>query len=192
MERNLRISVVYFLYLFSTWSFFRYFFRLPELVDELWFKPVIFLVPLFFIYLGRGDRPKFWEGNVFKGLVVGLLAGIALKSIFMIVSKQALELSLEKIMTTMLISTVEQMTFAGLVLPLVNRGLRNETGSSLLVAVMYGLVHIPLLWFGKGVWMNVVVGAFLINFCISFVANKSYLNTKNLVCPILIESLVLL
>ena len=192
MERNLRISIIYFLYLFSAWSFFRFFFRLPELVDELWFKPVIFLVPLFFIYLGRGDRPKLWEGNIFKGLVIGLLAGIALRSIFMIVSRQALELSLEKIIMAMLVSTVEQMTFAGLVLPLVNRGLKNETGSSLLVAVMYGLIHVPLLWFGKGLWLNTILGVFLINFCISFVANKSFLNTKNIASSILIETLILL
>jgi len=161
-------------------------------VDELWFKPVIFLVPLFFIYLGRGDKPKFWEGNVFYGMAIGLFAGVVLRSIIMIVSKHTLELSIEKTMTAILISTVEQMTFAGLVLPLVNRGLKDGTNSSLLVAVMYGLIHIPFLWFEKGVWMDVVVGALLINFCISFVANKSYLNTKNLICPILIECLILL
>lgn len=192
MDRNLRMVMVYFLYLFSAWSVFRYFVRLPEIIEELWFKPVIFLVPLFFIYMSKGEKPKLWRGNIFSSVVLGLIVGVILRVVFYMVLKESLNFSLEKTLVSILIATVEQLTFAGLLLPLIRKSIKSSLRASLMVAVMYGLIHIPILWLAQGLWINTMVGVFLLNFCISFIANMTFLNTKNLSSPILIEMLILL
>lgn len=192
MDRNLRMVMVYFLYLFSAWSVFRYFVRLPEIVEELWFKPVLFLVPLFFIYMSKGEKPKLWRGNIFSSLVLGLIAGVILRVVFYMTLKQGLNLNLEKTMVAVLIATVEQVTFAGLVLVLVRKSVKNSVWASIIVAIMYGLIHIPILWLTQDLWINTILGVFLLNFCISFIANLTFLNTKNISGSILIEALVLI
>lgn len=192
VDRNLRMVLVYFIYLFSAWSVFRYFSTLPEIIEELWFKPVLFLVPLFFIYLGRGVKPNLWRGNLLEGVVAGLLIGGVLRATLFMLVRREMVVDGDRFWISMLISLVEQVTFAGLILPLVNKNLKNGVWSSFWVAVMYGLIHIPLLWLTYGLWLNVILGVFLINFCVSFIANMTFLNTKNIVSPILVETLLLL
>jgi hypothetical protein len=142
--------------------------------------------------MSKGEKPQLWKGNIFYSIALGLIVGVILRVVFYMALRQGVNLSLEKILVEMLIATVEQLTFAGLLLPLVRKGIKSSLRASLMVAVMYGLIHVPVLWFEKGLWLNTIAGVFLINFCISFIANMTFLNTKNISGPILIETLILL
>lgn len=62
------------------WAAYRIVFRFPEVIDELLFKPLIFLLPVF-LYV-RLKEKKDWRSlgisrrNFFKNLLIGFLLGI--------------------------------------------------------------------------------------------------------------------
>ena len=43
--------LVYYVYLLMAWGLFRLLVRLPDIIEELWFKPVVWMFPLWWLWL---------------------------------------------------------------------------------------------------------------------------------------------
>jgi len=61
-KQLVRLGVYYF-YLLLVWGSFRYWIRLPEVVEELWFKPVIWLLPLYWWRISLKGKPELFSGK---------------------------------------------------------------------------------------------------------------------------------
>lgn len=192
MNRDVRRLIVYFLYLFSAWSIFRFFVHMPEIIEEIWFKVVIWLVPLFWWFLSIDRKPKLFGGNLFRSLMVGLLCGGVMFGFFVWMRGGLGEVTWERVLIKLLISSVEQITFAGLVLPLLIEKSKLSSGwCCLIVGLMYGLIHLPIGWLVYRLDLMTLGGVFLINVLLSSVANSLRLGTKNILPSVILEWSVL-
>ena len=66
----------YILYLLVAWGVFRYFVRLPEVIEELWFKPLIWLVPIFWWNWSLRKPVLFFEEVWWKSIGSGAFLGL--------------------------------------------------------------------------------------------------------------------
>lgn len=64
------------------WSVYRYFFHLPEYVDEIIFKPLVFVVPVFFYVLRIEKRPLSSLGLTKENFFPSLYAGLGIGFLF--------------------------------------------------------------------------------------------------------------
>jgi len=80
-EKIFPILILWFFIAFF-WSFYRYFFRFSELIDELIFKPLIFLLPVFWFV--KFKEKKTWRslGITKRRLGRSILIGLSLGLIF--------------------------------------------------------------------------------------------------------------
>jgi membrane protease YdiL (CAAX protease family) len=67
----------YYAYLLVVWGLFRFLFKFPELIEELWFKPVIWLLPLLLIVVQQRKRLNFFKGPMLPTLLWGTGVGAA-------------------------------------------------------------------------------------------------------------------
>lgn len=81
MKKKLRLIGRLYLFVFAVWGLYRLIFRLPEEIEEVVLKPIVWLGPTLYIVFGIEKRglpslgyslKTFWS-SVSKGLVFGLL-----------------------------------------------------------------------------------------------------------------------
>jgi len=73
---SLRRLVGYYCYLLLVWGFFRLLVKFPDLIEELWLKPLIWLLPLLWIWVGEKKRIRFFSGSMKTALVWGFGLGV--------------------------------------------------------------------------------------------------------------------
>ena len=192
MNKEMRRLVVYLIYLFSTWSLFRYFVHLPEIIEEVWFKAIIWLVPLFWWFLSIDRRPKLLEGKIAGAVLRGLFFGGFLFGFFVWSRGGVGDLLWEKVLTRLLTALIEQLTFAGLILPLVLEKTRLSSWMGcLLTGIFYATIHVPIGWIVYRLDLTTILGVFLLNVLVSYVANTLRLSTKNIIPSVMVEWAVL-
>lgn len=84
IKKRLFLRRIFWFYslLLIIWGFYRYLLRLPETVEELVLKPLIWLGPMVFIIKFKEKRPVFpslgfINKNIFRSFYLGILGGIA-------------------------------------------------------------------------------------------------------------------
>lgn len=192
MNKEMRRLGVYLIYLFSAWSLFRYFIHLPEIIEEVWFKTIIWLVPLFWWFLSVNRRPKLLEGKIAGAVLMGLFFGGFLFGFFVWSRGGVGDLSGEKVLVRLLTALIEQLTFAGLILPLVLEKTRLSSWMGcLLTGIFYAIIHVPIGWIVYRLDLATIFGVFLLNVLVSYVANTLRLSTKNIIPSVMVEWAVL-
>ena len=152
---------VYSVYLLLFWAFYRFLFRLPDEVEELVVKPVIWLIPLY--YFVRKEGFGFSTlGFTFKNLFPAIYLSIGLGSIFV----------LEGIVTNFLkyghfsfganIGTMplmasfglsfatafsEETAFRGYIFNRLGYALNNEWTANIVQTIIWTAIHIPVAFF---------------------------------------------
>lgn len=138
---------IYFGYLVVIWTIFRYFSQLPEVVEEMWFKTIIWLVPLFWLNFFSKKRIKFFEGGVLRAVIWGGGVGLLYGSMFLVLGGQVdLSLGVEVIGLSLVTVVVENLVFVGFLLPAFMEKL-GVWKSMLLTAFLFGVIHIPIALF---------------------------------------------
>ncbi len=133
-------------YLLLIWGGFRYFFNLPEIIEELWFKPVIWLVPLFWwnIFL-REKRVSLFGDNMFLSLVIGLVVGgfyfFALQKV-----PGVLYGNWNLLGVALVTAVVEEIALTGFVLGYLQKSIP-ETWSIFFCALLVAVLRLPVLLF---------------------------------------------
>lgn len=136
----------YYFYLLITWGSFRYFVRLPDVIEELWFKPLIWLVPLFWWNLALPTKVemfgKGWARSVLWGLMLGLVY-------FVLVRKFTLGWwwSIEMFGVALATAVTEELVFSGFIAGYLLKTQRGHWVNWLILGVMVIGVRIPLLLF---------------------------------------------
>lgn len=141
-----RRACYYFVYLLIVWTIFRCFSRLPEVIEEVWFKTVIWLVPLFWLNLSTKKRIRFFDGGVRRMIVWGGGVGFIYFLLFMMIGLAGKRtIGIDSIGIGLVTAVVENMVFVGFLLPVFREKL-SLFKSLLLMSLLFGVIHLPIAW----------------------------------------------
>lgn len=186
VTKSLKRLVIYYIFVFLAWASFRLFIRLPEVVSELWFKPVIWLVPLFWWQISEGrERVKLFGGRLGEALAWGLLVGLFYYVVVKLVMKTAWwTASLDGIGIGLAAAVVEEVTFSGIILPRMIRALGRPDLSLILVAMMFATMRLPINLFVFHLDLRSLMGAFILAFLVAVVNGFIRLRSNNTLAAI--------
>jgi hypothetical protein len=152
----------YFLYLVLVWGSFRYFIDLPEVVEELWFKPAIWLVPLFWWNLSLPEKVIFFGKRWFSSISLGLTVGIVY---FVLLKRFNLEnegWSNDLIGVAIATAITEELVFSGFVMGYLEKIRKARWKDLMTVALMVMVVRLPILIFVYKLGWIELLGALLL------------------------------
>lgn len=192
MTKNLRRLLSYFGYIFLVWGSFRYFIRLPEVVEELWFKPVIWLVPLFWWQLSLGKKIRFFEGGWGKTLLFGLLGGLIYFVVLRLFIQTQFTLDANRAGIAAVTAVVEELTFSGFVLSLLVLETKKEGTALGLTALGFALIHLPINLFVFHLPMQSLAGAFLLTFFVGMINGFLRLRSNNVLSAVIAHFIYLI
>ena len=149
-------------YLLIVWGFYRNAARLPETIEELVIKPVLWLIPVAYLLKkeGLGLRSLGVNmQNLFPSVYLAVILGVvfALEGVFVNYVKYdqvefAANLGEIAFSTLLLLSVVtavvEELTFRGYLFNRVWHGLGNEWVANFAVSAVWGMIHVPIAVFG--------------------------------------------
>lgn len=201
LRRTLMVYVV----IFVLWGLYRLLFRFPVFIEELLFKPFVFLPPILSVLAGEG-RGKVWRSfgfsraglalAIYYGLTLGVVYLLAVRLGSLIFSGQTpvwnLLVSPGEFLEMMLISLFtagwEQILFSGFLLLRFTDAIGDEWASASLVALLFTLLHLPILFLESGGTYLVMVIELALFFLVGFGNAVLMLRTRNILAPILSHS----
>jgi len=187
-----------------TWSLYRYFFKLPEVVDEFIAKPFIFVAPVLWYVLKKEKRNLISLGLTTKNLFTSLYVGLGFGFVFALEGIAANAIKYGKIQINP-IAAFEQYGLVMLLIlsvatafteELLNRGflfgrIMEKTKSlpyaAILSTVLFVLLHVPILVASLKLSGMTLVLFFVTDFILGLANSLLYFNTKSLLAPILVH-----
>ncbi len=192
MTKNLKRLLFYFGYVFVVWGSFRYFVRLPEVVEELWFKPVIWLMPLLWWQFSLGKKIKFFQGRWFSTLLYGLLGGLIYFVVLRLIVQTRFVFDFNRAGIAAVTAVVEELTFSGFILSLLFLETKQEEVSLGLSALGFALIHLPINVFVFHLSVPALVGAFLLAFFVALINGLLRLRSNNVLSSVIAHFVYLL
>lgn len=186
------------------WSLYRYFFKLPEFVDEFIFKPIVFLGPVLFFVRKIEKRPLSSLGITFENFFPSLYIGIGIGFLFALEGLLANVLKHGDI-TILPIAAFKQYGFFLLVISLAtafveevfargflfNRFLEktkdNLPYSAILTTLMFVALHVPVMVLSLRYQGITLVLYFVTNIAIGLANAIIFRQTKSIVGPMLVH-----
>jgi membrane protease YdiL (CAAX protease family) len=160
-ELALKHATIFTAYLLIVWCFYRFLFKLPDDIEELLVKPVLWLVPVF--YFVRKENLGFASlGITLKNLFPAIYFSLALGALFVIeavianfakhgglnfnanIGQQALLASLGLSFAT---AISEEVSFRGYIFSRAWAALGDELLANFLTTFVWTLVHAPIAFF---------------------------------------------
>ena len=188
-------------YLLLVWVLYRIFFRFPEEIEELFIKPLVWLLPLFFLLrkekLGVSSL-GITTKNIFSStyFVLALGIGFALEGVVINVIKyggisfsanlgQATFLTLFGL--SLATAFVEETVFRGYLFNRVCKATGNERFANLSTSLVWGLLHLPIavLWWKVG--FAQALGYFILITIFGIGSSFVFARTQNVISSILLH-----
>ena len=153
----------FYLYLILVWGSFRYFIRLPEVIEELWFKPVLWLVPIFWWNLSlRKEKIVFFGKKWGRSLFLGILFAGIYFVLLRYKDWSSVQFDSNLLGVALATAVTEEMTFSGFVAGYLAKRQSNLWLNLVIVGSMAAVIRLPILFFvyQAGLWE--VVGVMLV------------------------------
>jgi hypothetical protein len=186
------------------WSLYRYFLALPEWADELIFKPLVFVLPVV-IYVFKKEKLG-WEslGITKKNLFTSIYIGIGFGFMFAFEGIIANRIKNGR----MLINPIEAYRQYGMLImfgislataiweEMLSRGFlfnriygitRNLMYSVFISAVLFTLLHVPILVTSLKLQGPLLGLFFLTNFLLGIINSILFARTKSVVAPVMVH-----
>lgn len=154
----------YYIYLLLAWGSFRYFVRLPEVIDELWFKPLLWLVPLFWWNLAMKEKVVMFGKQKLLSLVLGVLVGVAYFLLLKYGNWRTFELDVNILGVAVATAVTEELVFSGFVAGYLEKIRSGKWINLLIVGLMIAVIRLPILLFVYQANLNEVIGVLLVVF----------------------------
>lgn len=186
------------------WAFYRYFFRLPEWVDEFVFKPLVFVAPVLWYVKMREKRSVLSLGLTNKNLFSSIYIGLGFGFVFALegLAANAIKYGRLQIMPIdaftqygmgmlILLSAAtafsEELLSRGFVFTRLLEGKKGLIASASLSTLMFVVLHIPILAFSLKLQGVALLLFFITDFVLGFANALLLYNTGSLVAPILVH-----
>lgn len=194
---------VYSLYLLLMWSLYRFLFQLPDNVEELFVKPVFWLIPIFWL----NSKEKFSLeslGISFKNIFPSIYLSLGLGVIFVFEAvltnffkyghlNFAANIGNMPLLSSLGISFAtafsEETAFRGYIFSRLWFALKDEWAANVASSVLWTIVHIPIAFF---VWkMNLATGMLYLILTAVFGIGSAFIfgRTKNIFGSVLLHVL---
>lgn len=190
--------------IFVLWGLYRLLFRFPVLVEELVFKPLVFLPPVMSVLAGEDGRSGLTPGklgfrreglflSIYYGLTLGVVYILAVRLGRVIFSGKSLfyapSISHGSFFNLFLLSFFtafwEQIVFSGFMLGRLVAVFQDEWSSAGLTALLFTGLHLPILLVDSGSGPLFVVVQLLLFFLVGFGNAVLMLRTENILAPVL-------
>ena len=202
--KSFKYAVGFAVYLLIVWGFYRFLFQLPETIEELFIKPIVWLLPV--IYLLNKEKESLSSlGITSKNLFPAVYYALGLGAFFVM---EALIINLLKyggkfdlganignlpLLTSLGLSFAtaisEELAFRGYVFTRIWKFLGKELPANLVTSLFWALIHVPITFF---VWKLDLSAALIYLFLTTLFGVGSafvYARTKNILSPILLHVL---
>lgn len=124
------------------------------MVEELWFKPLIWLLPLFLLWFPERTKLNFFKGGILGTLLYGLGLGACYFLILFVIGfiREGTGLSLDWQTTAFLnfmgislaTAITEELAFSGYIFGKLSAVLKKPENAITLTAFLFALIHIPI------------------------------------------------
>lgn len=194
---------IYSVYLVLIWAFYRFLFDLPDQIEELIIKPIIWLVPIFWLNIKEGF-PLSSLGLTLKNLFPSIYLSLGLGAIFVLEAVLTNFLKYGRfnfmanignvpILTSLGISFAtafsEELSFRGYIFGRLWFALKDEWAANITSSLIWTLVHIPIAFF---VWkLDLISGLLYLFLTAVFGIGSAFIfgRTKNIFGSILLHVL---
>lgn len=186
------------------WSLYRYFFRLPEPMDEFVVKPIVFVLPVIIYVLKKEKRSltsigltlENWKASLLIGCGFGVLFGgeamlaNILKYGALVVQPSAVVMQYG-IVTVFLLSFAtafsEELLSRGFYFSRLYEASKNLVNSVVLSTLLFVAFHVPILLTSLRFQGTTLILFFMTSFVLGFANSLIFHKTKSLVAPVLIH-----
>lgn len=202
--KSFKYSVGLAVYLLIVWGFYRFLFQLPETIEELFIKPVVWLVPVF--YLVMKEREGLSSiGITLKNLFPAVYYALGLGAFFVM---EALLINFVKyggqfnlganigqlpFMTSLGLSFAtavsEELAFRGYIFTRVWKFMGNEINANLLTSAFWALIHVPITIFVWKLDFSAALVYLMLTALFGIGSSFVYARTRNILSPILLHVL---
>ena len=202
-----QVFIVWFL-IFVIWAFYRASFDLPETIDELLIKPLVFFLPPLFIVwiwenkrlseLGLSIKPSRFMADLYIGVVLGIL--LAVEGLVANYFKYG-KFSFEPInalfaaggigvflLLNLATSFSEEVFARGYLFNRLYKTTREQFASAVVSSILFTLIHIPIMFTRLHLTGNALIFYPLSIFTMGMVNSYLFSMRGSLVLPILIHT----
>lgn len=203
-EKSFKYAISFAVYLLIVWGLYRFLFQLPETIEELFIKPVVWLVPLIYFLKKEGANLSsvgVTTKNLFPATYFALGLGVFFLMEAVIVNFVKYGGSFNfgaNIGSLPLLSSFglsfataisEELSFRGYIFTRVWAVLKSEWISNLVTSLFWAAIHVPITFF---VWKLNLSSALLYLFLTTLFGVGSsfvYARTKNIFSSVLLHVL---
>ena len=191
-------------YLLIVWGFYRFLFQLPEDIEELFIKPVIWLIPLTILVIKERQSVS-TLGITFKNLFPAVYYALGL-GVFFVIEAMAINYIkyggqfnfganignlafLPALGISFVTAFSEELTFRGYIFTRIWNFLGNEIWANVVTSLFWALIHVPITVF---VWKLDLTASLTYLFLTTLFGVGSafvYARTRNILSPILLHVL---
>lgn len=202
-EKTIKNLVSLYVFIFLVWGFYRFLFRFPEEIEELAFKPLIWLGPTLFL-VWRQKENFASLGITSKNLAKSCLWGVGLGLVFAVegliiyflkqesfnldfaISSQVLAISLIMALAT---ATSEETVFRGYIFSRLLKILGKELQANVASSLAWSLVHLPITIFVFNFNTAETMAFLVLNFVFGVGSAFVFARTRNLSGSLLLHVL---
>jgi membrane protease YdiL (CAAX protease family) len=200
-ETAIKDATILTAYLLVVWGFYRFLFKLPEEIEELVVKPILWLVPIF--YLIRREKAKLESvGITFKNLLPSIYLSFGLGIIFTLeallinfvkykgfsfstlFSTDALFISLGLSFAT---AISEEIAFRGFLFTRFKAGIGKEWTANLISSLIWALINVPITIFVWKLGFSSALVYLVLTFFFGIGSAFVFARTKNILSSILLH-----
>lgn len=194
-------SIALFAYLLVVWGFYRNLFEYPEQIEEMIIKPVLWLLPVFYLLnkekLGLSSLGVTTR-NLFPAIYLALILGVvfAVEGVVVNYVKYgqidfSANVGSNLIFIALLISLstaiTEELAFRGFIFNRVWHATGREWVANFIVAVMWMLIHLPITIFRWNMGLGGIAGYLLLVGVFSVGSGFLFARTRNVTSSILLH-----
>jgi membrane protease YdiL (CAAX protease family) len=194
---------VYASYLILIWAFYRFLFQLPDNVEELVVKPILWLLPIFWLTNKEGLKLASL-GITFKNFFSSIYLSIGLGTVF--VAEGLLSNFLKyghfnfganigsmSLMATLGLSFAtaisEETAFRGYIFGRLLMTLKSETMANAIQSILWTMVHVPIAFFIWGYTLPQGIAYLFVTALFGFGSAFIFARTKNVAGSVLLHVL---
>ncbi len=144
------------------WGSFRYFVRLPEAIEELWFKPVVWLVPLFWWNLALKEKVVMFGKGWVESVLFGLMMAMFYYFLLRFRNLGSISFDINLLIVALATAVTEELTFSGFVAGYLEKIRKGKMVNLIIVGLMSAVIRLPILLLVYRVGMKEVFGVMLV------------------------------
>ncbi len=196
-------AIILFTFLLIFWGFYRLFFQLPNFVEEVIIKPIIWLAPV--IYLVKKEKASWTSiGLTSQNLFPAIYSAIALGSLFAFEAfvgnflkygqfNFAANLGSEPFFVSLALSFAtaisEEIVFRGYIFTRIWTALNNEWSANIITSALWVIIHVPITIFINKLNPLAAFVYLFLTFIFGIGSSWIYARTKNISSSILLHVL---